>query len=250
MRLHVLGSSGTWPSPGRPASGYLVTHGSTRIWVDAGPGTFMALADRTMPAELDAVVISHVHPDHCTDLFALYHYLAYGPGSKRPLPVFVPVGAAAHLAAFARADEGGSPFHQVFEMRTVGEGDESDVGTLHLRFADAAHSVPAVGVRVEVDGPSLVYSGDTGPGGGVPGLAAAARLFLCEAVYQGPEEDKSYPFHLTASEAGAMAREAGAKRLMLTHLSPVVDPTVSVAEAEAVFGRAVELAVPGMEVAI
>ena len=250
MRLHVLGSSGTWPTPGRPASGYVVSHEGTRIWVDAGPGTFMALAGLMVPGELDAVVISHVHPDHCSDFFALLHYLAYGPGGSVPVPVYVPAGAAEHLASFVRADDDGSRFSHVFTMHTVGEGDEVDVGAVHVRFAEASHSVPALAVRFDAGGASLAYSGDTGPGGGLPALATGVKLLLCEAAYQGNRGEHPYPFHLTAGEAGALARASGATRLMLTHVQPALDLSVSVAEAEAEFGRAVEVAVPGMEVVV
>ncbi len=249
MRLVILGSSGTFPAPGRPGSGYLVEREGTTVWIDAGPGTFLALSDRMSPADVNAVVISHVHPDHCTDLFAFFHYMAYGPGSgSPPVPVYAPDGVAERVSAFVGSEDPSHPLHAALEFRKVGEGDSAQVGPLHLRFAGADHSVPTVGTRVDAGGPALVYSGDTGPGGGVPDLAAGARLFLCEASYLGDRDDYPYPHHLTAAEAGAMARAAGVDRLMLTHIPPVYDPRRSVAEAEATFGRPVELAVPGMEV--
>jgi ribonuclease BN (tRNA processing enzyme) len=135
-------------------------------------------------------------------------------------------------------------------MRTVGEGDAVDVGSLRIRFAEASHSVPALCVRFEGDGPALAYSGDTGPGGGLPALAEGVGLLLCEAAYQGDRDQHPYPFHLTAAEAGTLAREAGAQRLMLTHIQPSLDAARSVAEAEERFGRPVELAVPGMAVEV
>jgi ribonuclease BN (tRNA processing enzyme) len=92
-----------------------------------------------------------------------------------------------------------------------------------------------------------VYSGDTGPEGGFDGLCAGADLVVAEASYQGAQEDHDYPYHLAAATAGAIARGASAGRLMLTHLRPTLDPARSVEEAEATFGRPVELAVPGLE---
>ncbi len=250
MRLVVLGSSGTFPVPGRPGSGYLVQREGTTLWVDAGPGTFLALSDRVTPSEVDAVVISHIHPDHCTDVFAFYHYLAYGPGGKLPVPVYAPDGVVERVTAFAGAEDPTHPLHGALDFRKVGDGDEAEVGPLRLRFATTDHSVPTVGVRVDAGGPALTYSADTGPGGGVPALAAGARLLLCEATYQGSRAGVVYPHHLTAAEAGRMAREAGVDRLMLTHIPPVLDWRRSVEEAEAEFGRSVELAVPGMEVGV
>ncbi len=249
MRLTVLGSNGTYPTAGRPASGFLVSHGTAKVWLDAGPGTFMALVERVDPGTLDGVVLSHAHPDHCTDLYALVHYLGYGPGGRVPMPVFVPPGAADLLAAFAGAKEGGA-FRATLEMQTVTAGDSASIGDLGVRFAPANHSVPANVTRFEAGGRSLVYSGDTGLTAGLDELSADADVLLCEATYQGPGEEKAYEYHLAASEAGAVARRAGVSRLILTHLTPTLDPNRSIAEAEAAFGRTVELAVPGMEVAV
>ncbi len=247
MRLTILGSSGTYPAAGLPASGYLVQWGGESVWVDAGPGTFTALCGQVEPGELDAVIVSHRHPDHCTDFFALFHYLAYGPGGRAPMKVFVPAGAADHLAGFVGDEADDGAFWRLFDFRTVGD-DVVALGGMTLRFAVASHSVPTVGVRLEAGGRSLAYSADTGPGGGVPGLAAGADVFLCEATYQEPRAGHSYPFHLTAAEAGATARDAGAGRLILTHLPPALDPQTSKLEAEAAFGRDVAIAVPDMEV--
>ena len=250
MRLAILGSSGTWPAPRRPASGYLVERAGTRVVLDLGSGAFAALAGRTDPGNLDAIVISHIHPDHCTDLFPFYHYLAYGPGGKTPIPLYAPEGAVEHLAAFVRASAADHPFYGAFAVNTVGEGDRAAVGALQMAFAATEHPVPTVGVRVEGEGRVLVYTADTGPGGGVPALAVGADLLLAEATYQGESADKPYADHLTAAEAGRLARDAGVRRLMLTHLPPTLDVARSVEEAEASFGRPVQAAVPGMEVRV
>ncbi len=250
MQMTVLGSSGTYPAAGRPASGYLVEQGGATIWMDAGPGTFAALCARAEPGELDAVIVSHRHPDHCSDLFALFHYLAYGPGGRVPVTVFVPEGAADHLAGFVGSEAGDGAFRRLFDFRTVGDGDDAALGELTLRFASTAHSVPTVGVRMDAGGRSLAYSADTGPGGGVPGLAASADVFLCEATYREPRSQYSYAHHLTAAEAGATARDAGAARLILTHLPPALDAAESADEAAATYGGPVEVAGPGMEVAV
>ncbi len=79
MNLTILGSTAGAPSRRNPASGYLVESEGVSIWMDAGTGTFMELAKRVDPGKLDAVVISHTHVDHCSDLFGLYGYLAFGP---------------------------------------------------------------------------------------------------------------------------------------------------------------------------
>ena len=91
----------------------------------------------------------------------------------------------------------------------------------------------------------MAYSGDTGPGSDVVTLAKDVDLLLCEASIAGERDEHSYPYHLTAAEAGAVAEAAGARRLMLTHFMTGVDPVIAVAEAQVVFAGAVDAAEPG-----
>lgn len=244
MELTVLGSTGGCPGRGNPASGYLVRHGATALWLEAGTGTFMELARHLDPGAVDAVVLSHVHVDHCVDLFGLYGYLAFGPSGRIPVPVHAPEGVLDHLAGFARATEG-HVFHTVFEARAVAPGDVVEVGELVLRFGDAVHPVPAVSVRIDAPGGSLAYSGDTGPGSGLAELAAGVDLLLCEATILGPRADRTYPYHLTAAEAGALAEAAGARRLVVTHVAALAAPEAAVDEAAAVYRGPVTWAAPG-----
>jgi ribonuclease BN (tRNA processing enzyme) len=249
MELTVLGSSGGCAAPGNPSSGYLISHEGTVVWCDAGPGTFMALMDLVDPADVDAVVISHVHTDHCADLIAFYGYMAYGPSGTIPVPVYLPEGAVAPMAAFVRA-EGEHLFYLALDFRTVGDGDEAVLGGITMRFAATHHPVPTIATRFEAGGRSLAYSGDTGPGGGFPDLARGADVVLCEATTVGDRGPHSYPYHLNAAEAGALAAAAGDGRLILTHVSPTVDARLAVTEAAATYGREPDLAVPGMRVTV
>lgn len=237
MKLHIVGSSGTFPGQGRPAAGYLVEQGDTRIWCDAGPGTFMSLP---LDSDLiDAVVISHRHPDHCSDLSAAYHAWSYSPQPRSGVPLMAPQSVWDHFCAFIGSDPG------CFDFVPVRGGDEAQIGEIAIEFADADHSVPAVGCRFEAGGKVLYYTGDTGPGGDWLNSAEGADLMLCEASYQEATKDVDYPKHLSAMEAGQLARDAGVKRLCITHIPPYLDPAVSVKEAEVTFGRPVALAVPG-----
>src|SRR5690348_2822565 len=93
MQLRILGSSGGWPAAGNPCSGYLVSAAGTQVWVDAGSGTLGALLAQGSLSDVDALWISHLHPDHCADLPVVWHTLAYsGVGRTAPLPVLGPPG--------------------------------------------------------------------------------------------------------------------------------------------------------------
>lgn len=234
----MVGSSGTFPEPGNPASGYVIEHGSTRVWCDAGPGTFMSLP--MDPTLIDAVVVSHAHPDHCSDLTAAYHAWTFGPEPREPVPLMAPESVWERFTAFIAKEP------ECFDFTPVSGGAGATVGDLKVSFVDTEHPVPTVGSRWEApNGKTLFFTGDTGPGGEWRGLAESVGVMLSEASYQGAGEDKPYPHHLTASEAGSIAREVGAKRLVLTHIPPYLDKAVSVAEAETTFDRPVQLAVAG-----
>jgi ribonuclease BN (tRNA processing enzyme) len=237
MKVHVVGSSGTFPAPGRPAAGYVMENGGTRVWCDAGPGTFMSLP--MDPDLIDGVVVSHQHPDHCSDLTAAYHAWTYRPNPRDPVPVYAPQSVWDRLVGFIEREPA------CFSFSPVWTGDRIDIGKISIEFVEMDHSVPTVGSRWTSDNRTLFYTGDTGPAGEWRSLASGVDVMLSEASVQGPTADKEFPQHLTAGEAGEIAREVGAERLVLTHIPPYLQPSISVSEAEATFGRPVALAVPG-----
>lgn len=245
MRLRVIGSNGTYPTPGRPASGHLVTSGTTTVLLDCGPGVFPGLL--ALGVVPDAIVISHHHHDHCLDLLPLFNWLRFTAAERWGIPVFAPTGVIDRLAAMAGAGPG-HDFHRALPSRIVAPGDHAEIGEVALRFAKVVHPVPAVAVRVSATEGSITYSGDTGPGGDLAALAEGSDLLLCEATFQGEPTADRYPYHLFALEAGAVAEAAGVDRLVLTHLSPTLEPEVSVAEAGGTFGGRVIHADPGLEV--
>lgn len=236
MDLIVLGCSGSYGSPNAGAcSGYLVRAGGTSVWLDCGNGTFANLQQHIAIEDLTAVVLTHEHPDHCVDIYGLHVLLRYGL-ERTNLPVFAPAGLEQHLGSLI-TDWGGT-----FDWKAVGDGDHATIGDLELAFSRTDHPPPTHAVEVRGDGKRLVYTADTGPDWTVGAFEPGADLVLSEATYQ--QDYRPAPLHLSAHEAGSGAREARARRLMLTHLWPRLDPIASVEEGSEAFGEPVTLAAP------
>jgi ribonuclease BN (tRNA processing enzyme) len=223
----------------------VVTHEATTVLLDLGPGSLYSLIEHLDLDTVDGVVISHQHVDHCADLLGLYHLWADGPFERRAVPLWAHEEVVGRFEGFLDRP-GENRFRKVFDVRPVRAGDSGVVGSLRLRFAGMDHSVPTIGTRVESEYRSVFYTADTGPEGEWLVVAAGCTLMVAEASHLGDASEHPYRQHLTAGQAGSLAREAGARRLMLTHIPPHVDVTAAIAEAEIAFDRPVSLAVPGV----
>ncbi len=250
MRLTIVGCAGSYPNATSAASSYLVEHDGFRMLLDLGSGALGPLHDYTDPCDVDAVVLSHLHPDHCLDVCALYVARRYRPGgAARRIPVFGPRGVARRMAtAYGTEPEQGMA--EVFDFAAF-PPEPFVVGPFTVTAVKVRHPVAAYALRVEADERVLVYSGDTGPCAGLVSAAREADVALFEASFRSGD-DNPPDLHLTARQAAELAREAGAKRLILTHMVAWHDNSGALAEA-AVFdhGRGgVQLAAPGMVVEV
>jgi ribonuclease BN (tRNA processing enzyme) len=236
VELTVLGCSGSYGAPaGGACSGYIVRAGDATIWMDCGNGTFTNLQQHVNPEDLTAVVITHGHPDHCVDIYGLHVMYKYGL-EKNCLPVYAPEGLEKTLEGLV------GEWTDTFDWRLVGDGDRATIGETALCFSRTDHPLPTVGVQIAHEGKRLAYTADTGPRWSVEVFGTGADLVLSEATYQ--HDDIRTPIHYSARQAGEFARAAKARRLMLTHLWPTIDPVASVEEGSEAFGKAVTLAAP------
>jgi ribonuclease BN (tRNA processing enzyme) len=248
VRLTVLGCSGSFPGPGSPASGYLVEapheERTFRLVLDLGNGAFGALQRYLPDYDVDAVGVTHLHPDHCVDLCSYYVASRYHPGGLRGrIPVYGPYGTADRLAAmYGLPMEPG--MREVFDFRAWVDVEPTKIGPFVVSVAPARHPVEAYAVRLDHDGRSLVYTGDTGPNPALAELATGADLLLSEATFL-HGLDNPPDLHLTGRQAGEYASAAGAGRLVLTHVPPWYDGRRMLTDARAAYSGPLELARPG-----
>jgi len=238
LTVTVLGCSGSYPGPGSPCSGYLVQGGGVSLWLDAGSGTLANLQTHLRLDQVDAIVLTHEHVDHWSDVEGFFTATAYVlPRPAHSVPVYGPSGIRESAARFVSSSD------SALDWRDVQDGSEVDVGGLHLRFSRTEHPPETLAVRIDGEGKSLGYSADTGPGWPLSSLGPGLDLALCEATFLTPHEG-SYP-HMSARQAGQTAREAGVARLVITHLWPTVDRGIAQADAETAFGGPVTVAETG-----
>jgi ribonuclease BN (tRNA processing enzyme) len=242
-RLTVLGSATPYPAVDNPCSGYLVSSGDTRIWMDAGSGTLGPLQRYVRLDELDAIWISHLHADHSADLLTAYYAVRYADiALAAPIPLYGPAGIADRLAGFLTNGPSRSPIESAFAVTELYDGHQTTVGSLRLTSRAVDHGMPAYAVRMEGAGRSLVYSGDTAPCRSLTELAERCDVLLCEADSARAEVDA---VHHTPEQAGETAAAARAGRLILTHIGRSLTPDEATARAATRFDGPVEFAFPG-----
>jgi ribonuclease BN (tRNA processing enzyme) len=241
VQLQIIGHTAPFPAPGLACPGYLVTEGNTRILIDGGCGVLERLMAVWACEELTAVLVSHFHFDHCSDLYVLRYALdALRRQGRRMevLPIYSPPEPP-ELAGLLT-------YREATRRVPVTPGETANLGEMRVRFVAAEHTLPALGMVLKGATGTLAYSADCRWGDAVVAVAQGADLFLCEATFQDGEEDAAGATgHLTARQAAMAADRARAGRLLLTHIPAAADRQVSLEQAQADVDLPVALAEAG-----
>lgn len=244
MELVVLGCRAGMPAGGQASSGYLLVTNRCRILLDCGPGVAAALSAHGGADALDAVVVTHLHPDHCYDLLPIG---ITRRNADRPLPLYVPRGGRALLHDLGRLFPPGQgiPVRHGLDIREYEPGQLIRIGDCTLSLHGLRHIMANCGIRVRSDAGTMAYTGDTGPADELHELARDADLLLAEATLA--STDTGDWGHLCATDAAQVAAAGGVGQLVLTHLGSADPPWAHAAKAEAerVFAGPVHLARPG-----
>ncbi|TXG92809.1 MBL fold metallo-hydrolase [Rhodococcus rhodnii] len=247
MRITVLGCSGSVCGPDSAASGYLLTApGTDPVVLDFGPGVLGALQRHEDPSKV-AVMLTHLHADHCLDLPGLLVWRRYHPSPPEGrVLVYGPTGTS-HRIGCASAEVAGDVDDVSDTMRVEAwhEAEPVEFGELTVTPMRMFHPPEAYGLRItDRSGATLVYTGDTGMCDEVVALAEGADVLLCEASWTHTAE-RPEGVHLSGTEAGRIATRAGVGTLLLTHIPPWTPREEIIAEAKAEFAGPVEAVVAG-----
>jgi ribonuclease BN (tRNA processing enzyme) len=259
MRITVLGKSPSWQDAGGACSGYLVEDGETRLLLDCGNGVFAKLRQHADYTDVDAILISHLHADHILDLVPYAYALTYAP-RQQPVPVagypgtddparprlIAPAGAAECFHKLVGAWGNEDLIDKAFALEEYDPSSTVEVGSLRARFKEVPHFTTTYAIDfTSTNGAArFTYGADCRPGEELVEIAKDTDLLLVEATLPRPERTGDRG-HMTPSEAGDHARRAGARRVVLTHISDELDEGWAREEGSKAFGGPAELAREG-----
>ena len=208
MKLTILGNNGPFPSDGGACSGYLLSSdsGNTNVLLDCGTGVLANLAKHLPIGQLDAVILSHLHFDHMSDMLPMQYLLQFNPRPE-PLPVFAPQTPAQVRALLDTP---------AYTMKAM---EEVQIGEIHFTFFPVRHPVECFALRAECNGKAFVYTGDTNEIPDLDEFARNADLLLADSGLLLADWKAAAP-HLSPKGCAELAANAHAKKLLLTHLNP------------------------------
>lgn len=256
MEIIVLGCWAPYPAPGEACSGYLVKVGQKSFLLDCGNGVLGKLQEHLDFRTLEAVFISHLHPDHYLDLYPLRHAIE---GSLRDgtrdskLKLFLPSHPREtfiELYKFKTAFEiiPIETLNVVEKLKTEEIREYKFDDECVIKFFPTQHPLLTYSIAIEKRGyrpKRFVYSGDTGPKPSLVDFWQQANLLLIEASLQETHQELTKLGHLTAKEAGRLAQAAQVEGVVLTHFWPEFDLQITATEAREGFNQEVELARTG-----
>ncbi|MBB2481176.1 MBL fold metallo-hydrolase [Bacillus sp. APMAM] len=240
MKLTVIGQWGGYPKVNEASSGYLLEHDQYKLLIDCGSAVLSKLQNFVQPEDLNAVIISHYHPDHIADIGVLQHALLIGKYMDKNIQTISIYGHQEDEHGFQALN-----FQDVTKAVPYDPSGKLQIGPFSISFLKTKHPVPCYAMRIEVEDQVFVYTADTSYIESLNAFAKDADVLLCECNFYG-NMDGSGAGHMTSYDAGELANLAGAKRLVLTHLPQYGDLEQLKTEAAEKFSGDVILAYYGL----
>ena len=223
MKLTILGSGTCVPYARRGSSGYVVHLPHTKLILDCGNGTTWKLGKIGINyLEIDHIFITHFHPDHTADLipFLFATKNPYGSTREKPLHLWGPPGFISFFSALREA-YGEWIVPEKLEIKEI-ENNNLHFDDFNLSTEKTLHTENSVAYRVESEGKSIVYTGDTDYSESLINFSKNTDALIIECSMPDGLKSKG---HLTPSEVVSIANNSKAKRIIITHLYPICDDT-------------------------
>jgi ribonuclease BN (tRNA processing enzyme) len=259
VQLTILGKSPSWQDAGGACSGYLIEEGDVAVLLDCGNGVFSKLRLYRDYVDIDAVVVSHLHADHFLDLVPYSYALTYAP-RQQPVPVppwpgtdrparprlIVPRGATEVFRRIVGAWGNDDLIESAFTIEEYEPDTTVEVGPLRIGFHEVPHFTTTFACDFSTtngDG-RITYGADCRPCEELLEIARGTDLLIVEATLPRPERT-GIRGHMTPAEAGDHGRRAGAKQVVLTHISDELDEDWARETASEAFHGPVDVAKEG-----
>lgn len=244
MKIRVIGKSPAWQDAGGACSGYLIEHAGSNLLLDCGNGVFGKLREAVDYCSVGDVLISHMHGDHMLDLVPFAYGLLYGPTEPgHAVNLWLPPGGIDVMRTICGAFGSEGLIEEAFTVAEYDPDAALAVGQLKIDFRHVPHFIDAWAVRIAEGESRFVFGADCGPSDRLREFAAGADLLILEATFA--HDAAEADGHMTPAQAGLLARDANAARLVLTHVSDCLDLEASRRAAAEVFGEAVAVAAAG-----
>ena len=224
MRLTILGMNGPFPAPGGATSGYFLQAGEGHAALYMGSGVLARLTALTPPEELTVLLLTHWHYDHCADVLPLIYRLE--ACATKPLHIYAPVDKSSLVRKAVQACG-------KIVLHDIAPGQTFHVGEMQVTAFTARHPVPAVMYRIQAQGKTFCYTGDTNTVEALADFARGADLLLADGLFTDSTWAESKP-HLSATHVAQLAKDADVRRFVITHLNPAIDPETLLREARAI----------------
>ncbi len=237
MKLKILGTQSPYNTKRHNCPGFLIQDEENLLMLDCGSGTHRMLK---YPKDLQnlSVIISHLHRDHYNDIYNLQYASFVFHNQKRiniPINIYLPQSPN-RINEDIRAES--NSFAEYYE---ISEDTKINIGNMEVTFCKTDHPVETYAIKVMAGGKSIVYTSDTSFSAKekIVEFAKGAYLLICEASllekYGFPEINS----HLTARQAGIIAKEAKIQKLILTHFWPEEKAKQYVKEAKKEFKKVI-----------
>lgn len=251
MKLIILGTSAAFSGKNDGCSSYILTSEGKSYLLDTGPGCVSFLQNYIGVKDINGIFLSHLHADHVSDIYTLRYavYTAQTEGLiERPIPIYMPKSPK-KTYKFIR-----ETIKNEFSIVEISESLDLTLDGMTVCFKKAEHPIDTFSMKftvtVDKTDKTLVYTADTGYHKGLVSFSRNADIIIADATLQDADSELENLGHMTARRAGTLARDANARKLVLTHIWPEYEKNTSLREAEHSFTKDIVLARRGLELVL